>query len=258
MSTERHSVVYWDIETSSPRNLKDCGAHIYAADPGTDVFFVCYAVGDGPVETWRPGGTVPGVFADPARQMFVSDNWTFERLILQHVLIPRYGFAPIPIEQQDCAQRKALASAFPAELGLRAAALGLPYVKDPAARRAMRRLSSLHVYRDPAARERDLELLHQRCVTDVEATRACYGHPRLRPQPPEERHLLLLDAAINERGVRANVPFLRAAHALAMQERNVTNARLAELTAGAVTSVDQVSRIVEAVNAHGHAMATLN
>src|SRR5215831_19203488 len=102
MSTERHSVgttVYWDIETFSPRNLKDSVAHIYAADPGTDVFFICYAVGDVVVQTWRPGEPVPGVFADPAGHMFVSDNWTFERRILEHVLIPRYGFAPIPIDQ---------------------------------------------------------------------------------------------------------------------------------------------------------------
>src|SRR5262245_8599553 len=261
MSIERHSVgttVYWDIETFSPRNLKHCGAHIYAADPGTDVFFVCYAVGDGEVQTWRPGDPAPGVFANPAEYTFVSDNWDFERLIHARVLIPRYGFAPIPIEQQDCAQRRALASAFPAELGLRCLALNLPYTKDPAARRAMRRLSSLHAYRDLAARARDLELLHQRCVTDVEAPRACYSHPRLRPPSPGERHLLLLDAAINDRGVRANVPFLRSTHALAMRERNGTDTGLAELTRGTITSVDQVGRIVEAVNARGHAMTTLS
>jgi hypothetical protein len=201
MPSDRHSpseldasaTVYFDIETFSPCNLKACGAHIYAADPGTDVFFICYAVGDGPVETWRPGAPVPGAFANPAGHMFVSDNWTFERRILEHVLIPRYGFAPIPIEQQDCAQRRALASAFPAELGLRCTALDLPYRKDEAARRAMLRLSRQHKYKRPEDRERDLELLHQRCKTDVEATRACYNHPRLRPPSPgERRHYRIL------------------------------------------------------------------
>src|SRR5262245_10804554 len=158
------ATVYWDVETFSHRDLKACGAHVYAADPSTGVFFICFAVGDGPVEKWRPGGEPPLPFADPAKFTFVSDNWTFERAIHEHVLIKRYGFPPIPIENMDCAQRRALASAFPAELGLRCSALSLSYVKDPAARRAMRRLSSLHVYKDPAARERDLELLHQCCA----------------------------------------------------------------------------------------------
>ena len=36
-----------------------------------------------------------------------------------------------------CSQRLALANAYPAELDLLAQALGLPYRKDPAARKAM-------------------------------------------------------------------------------------------------------------------------
>src|SRR6516225_9592420 len=127
------SIVYWDVETYSQRNLKQCGAHVYAADPSTGVFFFCYAIDDGEVQTWWPGDPVPAPFVDPAKHMFVSDNWTFERAVLEYILIPRYGFAPTPIENQDCAQRRALASAFPAELGLRCEALGLPYRKDPAA-----------------------------------------------------------------------------------------------------------------------------
>src|SRR5262249_46475 len=144
--------VYWDLETFSPRNLADCGAHIYASDKNTDVFFMCYAVDDGEVQTWKPGDPVPAPFTDPAEYMFVADNWTFERLIHADVLIPRYGFAPIPIEQQDCAQRRALANAFPAELGRRCEALDLPYRKDPEARRAMLRLSRLHKYTRPEDR----------------------------------------------------------------------------------------------------------
>jgi len=49
--------VFWDIETHSRRDLKDCGAFVYAADASTNVAFVCFAVGDGSVETspLRPG-----------------------------------------------------------------------------------------------------------------------------------------------------------------------------------------------------------
>src|SRR5262249_55815987 len=228
------STVYWDIETFSQRDLTQCGAFIYAVDKSTDALLMLYAVGDDVVLAWRPGDPVPAPFADPAGHKFIADNWDFERLILKHVLTPRYGFAPIPIEQQDCAQRLALANAFPAELGLRCEALGLPYKKDPEARKAMQRLSRPPSAKkrkkpeDPAARERDLALLLQRCVTDAEATRACYKHPRLRPLLSEERRVLLADAAINGRGITANAAFLEAGRALAVEKRNAINTRLNE------------------------------
>jgi DNA polymerase len=181
----------------------------------------------------------------------------------KHVLIPRYGFVPIAWERQDCSMRRALASAYPAELGLCCEALGLPYRKDPEARKAMLRLSRPQTAKkrrkptDPAERERDLALLLERCKNDVEATRAAYQSPLLRPLSSQERELLLLDAKINERGVCANVPFLEAVRDLAVTERNAVNLRLNELTAGVVTSVDQVARIKETINSHGHNLTTL-
>jgi DNA polymerase bacteriophage-type len=256
--------VTWDAETFSQISLTEHGARIYAADKSTDIYFFCYAIDAGEVQVWRPGDPVPEPFANPVEYQFISDNWEFERAIHAHVLVKRYGFPPIPIENQDCAQRLALANAYPAELGLRCEALGLPYRKDLEARKAMHRLArpqttkKLKKAEDPAARERDLALLLERCKTDVASTRAAYNSPRLRPLPPEERQQLLLDAKVNARGVGANVPFLEAMHTLAVQERNAVNVRLNELTAGVVTSVDQVQRIRDAINARGHDMATLD
>ena len=252
------TTVYWDLETFSNCDVKKCGAHIYAADPSTGVLIMCYAIGDGEVQMWQPGDPPPAPFADPTGHKFISDNWTFENEILKHKLVPQHGFAPIPIEQQDCAQRRALMNAFPAELGRRCEALELPYHKDPAARRAMLRLSRLHNYKDLAKRERDFALTAERCKTDVAATRACYNHPRLRPLPPEERQVLLLDMAINDRGVRANLPVIKAANALVQQVQRDINARLSALTEGTVTTVHQTARLKDAVNARGHALKTLD
>jgi DNA polymerase len=255
--------IYWDIETFSQCNLKDFGAHRYAADPSTGIHFFCYAVGDDAPQVWRPGDPVPEPFANPTEYTFISDNWTFENAILVHILTPRYGFPPLPIENQDCAQRRALANAFPAELGLRCEALGLPYRKDPEARKAMLQLSRPQTVKkrkkpeDPAIREHKLALLLKRCKGDVIATRAAYNSPRLRPQPAEERQLLRLDAAINARGVHANMPFLEAAHAFAVQERNAVNTRINELTSGVISTVNQRDKILTAVNARGHNMSSL-
>jgi len=259
-----------DIETCSRRNLKECGAHIYASDPSTDVLCLCWTVDDGEIHVWRPGDPVPEPYANPADyDLFVWDGWPFDLLIYEHILVKRYGFTPISIERQDCAQRCALANGYPADLDRRCEALGVPYRKSKEARLAMLRLARLPTNEpakmrrkkakpeDPAARERDLALLIERCKTDVAATRACYGSPHLQPLSPEERQVLLLDAKINARGVCANVPFLEAARALAIKERNAINVRLDELTAGVVTSVFQVQKIVETINARGHNMTGL-
>src|SRR6516162_7193035 len=216
--------VFGDIETYSQCSLKERGAHIYATDPSTDVYFLCFAVGDGDIQTWMRGDPVPEPYANfTSYGPFVWDGWPFDPLIYTNILVKRYGFPPIPLENQDCAQRLALANAYPAELGLRCEALGLPYRKDPEARRAMLRLSRPQTAKkrkkpiDPAARERDLALLLQRCKSDVTATRAAYNSSRLRPLLLEERLQLLHDATINTRGVHANLPFLEAAHAFAVQ-----------------------------------------
>ena len=257
--------VYGDIETYSQCSLKEHGAHIYATDPSTDVYFLGFTVGDGDIQIWMRGDPVPEPYANfTSYGPFVWDGWPFDPLIYTNILVKRYGFPPIPLENQDCAQRLALANAYPAELGLRCEALGLPYRKDPEARRAMLRLSRPQTAKkrkkpeDPAARARDLELLRGRCMDDVRATRAAYHSPRLRPLLPEERAQLLLDAQINDRGVQANIPFLEAVRTLAVQERNAINVRLNELSAGVITSVDQVKEIKNAINARGHAMTTLN
>ena len=158
--------VYWDIETFSQVNLKDRGAHIYANDKTTGIFFFCYAVDAGEVQTWYPGDPVPAPFANPADFLFVSDNFSFERAIHENILVRRYSFPPIPLEHTDCAERRALAASYPAELGLRCEALGLPFRKNPEARKAMMRLARPQTKKkqskkpeDPAQRERDLVLL---------------------------------------------------------------------------------------------------
>jgi DNA polymerase len=260
-------VIYWDIETYCDLSLTEHGAYLYAKHPSARPLVLCYAIDDGDVQTWRPDDPPPAIFLEAANRpddfWLVSDNWTFENLILEHVLIPRYGFRPLPLERQDCAQRLALANGYPAELGLRCDALGLPYKKDPEARKAMLRITRPKTAKSRRKAENteqyqtDLTLVIERCKHDVEATRACYNTPQLKRLSAEERQVLLVDAGINRRGVRANIPFLTAAREMTVRERNSINARLDELTCGAISSVDQVARIVQAVNARGHHLTSL-
>ena len=54
--------LYLDIESRSKISLKDCGSWRYCADPSTEPLYVCWAIDDGEVQTWRPGDPVPAPF----------------------------------------------------------------------------------------------------------------------------------------------------------------------------------------------------
>ena len=61
--------------------------------------------------------------------------------MLEHVLVPKHGFLPIPLEAQNCSMTPALANAYPPELDLLALALELEYRKDREGMRLMRQMS---------------------------------------------------------------------------------------------------------------------
>jgi DNA polymerase len=263
-------IAYWDIETRSAASLRDCGAHVYSIDPMTQTLCLVYAIDDQEPQLWLPPDPPPPVFAaiagNPSDWRLVSHNYEFERAILEHVLIPRHGFPSLPAEVHHCSQRLALANAYPAELDLLAQALGLPYRKDPAARKAMlavsrpkanrkRKSTTVPVWDEDSAK---LQLLYERCKLDVITTRAVWNSPKLKQLSESERHYQIQDATINARGIRLDCTFADAAKELAIRERTAINLKLQELTHGAITSVDQTKRFLEAINAHGHDMTTLN
>jgi len=260
---------FWDMETRSALNLRECGASVYALDASTQLLCLAVAVDDTEPQLWLPTDPIPALFSeiagDPNDWQLVSHNWEFERAVYD-ILVTRHDFPPIPLHVQHCTQRLALANAYPAELDLLAQALGLPYRKDPAARRAM-----LAVSRPKAQRKRKattiptwdedpakLHLLYERCKLDVITTRAVWQSSKLKQLSDTERRYQIQDATINARGVRCDRAFAVAARDLAIHERTAINLKLQELTQGSITSVDQAKRFLTAINARGHSMTTLN
>jgi DNA polymerase len=268
-----------DIETRSALSIRDCGAHIYANDASTQVLCLVFAIDAGKPQLWLPGDVLNGETAanpaptvfftianDPANWQMVAHNWEFERGIYNDILVTRYGFPPLPLSVWHCSQRLALANAYPAELDLLAQALGLPYRKDPAARKAMlvvsrpaktrkRKATTIPTWNEDPTK---LQLLYERCTLDVITTRAVWQSPKLKQLSTQERYYQLQDAVINGRGVRCDRAFVTAARDLAIHERTAINLKLQELTHGTITSVDQPKRFLTAINARGHTMTTMN
>ena len=263
------SDLFFDIESRSAANLTRVGAWNYAQHPTTEILCLCHAVDEGEVQTWLPGQPVPEPFLaaahDPANWRLISHNIEFERALLEHVLVPKHGFLPIPLEAQHCSQAVALSNSYPAELELLARALGLPDQKDHEGILLMRQMSRP---RKPRKGE-DKNVLHwvfdaeklarliKYCAQDVGACRAVWQHPKIKPLVADERRYQIRDAIINRRGVRADRGLAISARDLTVRERNAINAALQEYTAGEITSVDQVQRILAYTVERGHAMTNV-
>ena len=101
-------------------------------------------------------------------------------------------------------------------------------------------------------------LLLERCKTDVASDARLLQCPATAAPRAGGTSAAPARREINARGICANVPFLEAVRTLAVQERNAVNTRLNELDRRVITSVDQVTRIMDSINAHGHAMSTVN
>jgi DNA polymerase len=254
-----------DFETRGVLDLRRVGAHKYAADPDTDVLCAAFAKDDDTVELWIPGAPCPKLIVRA-----VMDGWTlcafnanFDRLIWHHVLTPRYGWPEPRLEQWRCMQAAAQANALPGNLEGVAAALQLSIRKNPGGYAAMLRLSRPRKPRkgeDPTViywggRDGDLELLYRYNRGDVEQERAVRRH--LPPLSDAEQEVWQLDAKINDYGFAVDLVLAKAAEKVVDQERAATNAEIAALTNGKITSAGQVARILAFAREHGHNMQSL-
>ena len=75
------SVCHVDFETRSAVDLRKTGVHVYAEDISTDVWCLCYAFGDEPVQAWRRGDPPPERLLAHVRAggVLTAHNAPFER-----------------------------------------------------------------------------------------------------------------------------------------------------------------------------------
>jgi DNA polymerase len=256
--------LFRDYETRSTLALRDVGTYRYAADPATNVWCCAYAVDVGPVELWVPGDPVPAAFVEAAKDadwLVVAHNDTFERLIEQNIMAPRYGWSIIPIERHRCTMAGALALALPAALKDVAELLGLKHRKADGSRMvAMSRPRNPRKGEDPAGTywhddQEHREALYAYCRQDMEVVREL--DRRLPPLIPSEQALWELDAAINDRGFYIDGALIEAAAGIVAAAGEEVQNELRELTGGAIGSVNQVAALLAWLAERGCAVTDL-
>ena len=256
-----------DYETRSRAILKNVGTHRYAADPSTEIQCVAFAVDDGPVQLWLPGNPLPPEFLHAALDpswIVVAHNDSFESAIEQHVLAPQFGWPLIPIERHRCTMAMSLAAGLPARLSAAADALELANRKDAAGERLMHqtrsrgargraRILPAHIWFDDPER---LDRLYAYCRQDVEVERELYT--RLSPLPSDERAIWALSSTINERGFCVDRKFAEAARTIAQAAAPEIDQELATITGGAVTGINQITRLQTWLTDQGYPVKKLD
>jgi hypothetical protein len=254
-------VLFFDVETRSAVNLKIAGAHRYAADASTDIWFITYAVNDGPINVWVPGQSNPEPFVeaeqDPSYEV-AAHNDGFERTVERLILYPRYGWPLIPLARRRCSMAMALAQALPGALEKVGEALQLTHRKDMEGEHLMKRMARprrprkdedpdvLHWIDDPVS----LARLRDYGIRDLESQRELFY--RLPPLSPVEQLIWQLDAEINDAGFAVDLELARAARELVQVEQKRVKDELTTLTNGRITSVNQHDRIATLLREHGH------
>src|SRR6185312_4397062 len=127
-----------DYETRSEVDLKKCGLHVYAEHPSTEILCAAYALGDGPVLTWRRGMNP----TDLIRALALADevhahNAQFERSITNGAAGRKLGLPSLFVKQMRCTMVMGYALGLPGSLKDMAPALGVGARKDLAGHRTM-------------------------------------------------------------------------------------------------------------------------
>lgn len=245
--------LHLDFESRSAVDLRKVGVYAYAEHPTTDILCFSYRFGVlGKVKRWKRGQPLPQEVIDhvAAGLRVVAHNALFERVMWNKCLRRRYvGLPEMQIEQMSCTLVRAYACNLPGRLDKLAAVLGLNNQKlDDSAMRILSRprpkkrrkgqpvdttIEWIEEHDNPLLYEQ----LYQYCDGDILAE--CEADNYLPELIESERELWYIDQRMNDRGVKVDEAFIRAAVKLTEYAKEQADIEIQRLTLGAVSAVSK-------------------
>lgn len=250
-----------DFETRSDVDLKKHGAYRYFASPHAAPLMASYMIDGGELKRWRPPASCPDDIRAhvEAGGMMSAHNNSFERLLWQMVLTPRYGWPELRLEQCRCTAATAAAMSLPRDLAGVGAALDLPIQKGKEGYALIRKFSIPRrarkgeppgiYWNEPADFPADFERFHDYCDGDIRTEGL--ADRRMVPLSTYEQELYRLDQRINDRGIRIDARSALAALALAETAKAHLDREMRIATGGYVTACSQPGRLTEWVQSQG-------
>ena len=149
-------IAFIDSETRSLLDVTVTGAYKYAKHHSTENLVWGYVFDDGSGDIWSPAWawgnsevsradpTSPNALLDHVQKggYVVAWNAFFDRHIWNEVMVKKYGWPVLPLEQVFCAQAQAEANNLPGGLSKACECLGTPYRKDPKGSQLIAQLSA--------------------------------------------------------------------------------------------------------------------
>jgi DNA polymerase len=247
------SFITIDFETRSECNLKKCGAWVYSKHPSTEVLCMAYKIDDGPTRLWKRGDLFPlklrkaledGAIVEAHNAFFEYCHWNNKQT----------SWPSLDWSRFRCSAAKAARYGLPRKLETLCQVMDLGIKKDMAGNRLMLKMCKP---RKPTKNNRakwheteeDLARLYEYCVKDVDAEHAV--SKALPELSAEELRVWQLTERINTHGLYSNVEFARKAIEVLDHSKSVADARLQEITGGAVRSCRQVAVLMRWLQGQG-------
>lgn len=255
-----------DFETRSPVDIRTAGGYVYATHPDTDALMLAYKLGDGPTHLWLRGDLPPQPLFDhvAAGGEVEAHNNQFDRLIWNHVMVRRYGWPPLSLEQCRCSAATAAALSLPRSLDRLGDALGLKLQKDKRGKALIQKFCLPRkpkkdeppglYWNEPEDHPDDFQAFADYCIRDVESEHEASS--RLVPLSDDELDLWRLSDKSNDRGIRIDRRSAQAALRLADKAKVLLDRDMKLATGGYVTACTQVTKLVEWVASQGVDMAS--
>ena len=238
--------------------LSRVGVPAYAEHPSTDVLCLAYDL-ENEIRLWVPH------LSAPPKDLFrwvelggavEAHNIPFERWIWNSVCRKKYGFLPLPLEQQYCSLAKCRRFGVPPSLDEAAAVLGGEQ-KDKRGKQLIQLLcrpnswtKTRPYYRRQPWDHWDLYLeLYEYCKQDVRTEKSV--SLKVPDLTEYERRVWLTDQRINDRGVQIDTETLASSLSILSEFKPQANHRMAIATEGRVLSTDQSIAIAKWLTDNG-------
>lgn len=266
-----------DFETRSELDLKAVGIYRYTKHKSTRILCCAWRIDDGgplydqSTKVFFDMAAIPFELMGALIEEDVdchAHNAAVERLLIENICGPQFGW-PVPKRHRwACSAARVGRLAIPRKLEKAAIALRVPVQKDTEGAKVMKRLcqplrprrvkgvvqnTGAPLYDDDPAK---MARLGEYCKTDVDAEHAI--EKATFPLTPSERNRYLLIERMNDRGVRIDIPLVKAMLRNAQEDAVELNTEMREITQGAVPSVTNpgaLKRWIE--NETGILLATL-
>lgn len=248
-----------DFETGSACDLKKAGVHKYAQHPSTRVWCMSWwFVGTHVMQRWHPGDPDPTALLDHVENggKVGVHNAIFERTIWNELVRRRYcpHWPLLRIEQQDCTMARAATISIPQSLDIVAKVVGAKAMKDMEGHALMMKMARPRKINADGTlvwwdTPENLVRLDAYCDQDVVTETDIDG--RLPALSAAEHQVWELDQRINDRGIQLDIPVIERAIEVREIAKRSLNARMKELTGGAVAKCTEVAKLVAWIAAQG-------